>query len=60
MKALGVSLVFSIICLMWLLVVWGGALHSQYEWVRSCPWCRRTLRKKGNERFQCNNCGWSE
>jgi len=60
MRAAGAWIVLSVFLLMWLLVVWGGALQAM-EWVRRCPVCHLTLRKRDpRERFNCGNCGWTE
>lgn len=45
---------------LFLVIFVGGLILQGMEWVMTCPWCRRVLRKKSaTEPWICQNCGWS-
>lgn len=49
------------VCVALLVVQLVGALLLEgMEWVMTCPWCRRVLRKRSlDEPWTCEICGWS-
>jgi hypothetical protein len=58
-RAAGAVICLTVLTLMWWLVVYGGVLQAM-EWVRRCPVCHLTLRKRDpRDQFRCERCGWS-